>query len=591
MPAALRWWQTTVLLSAAFAVTLLALGALYAPRVLLPGRQGFLGYTATPSSFHRVSAHHLTAFEPESPLPAAGVQVGDLIMDPPRGVFLAGQPVELTVAHQGSVRQVRVSAVPIERFYTPVQTAVDLILDAFILGLGLLIALRRRRDVGALVLALGFCIAALPLFVDTLPVHRLGGLVDLCNAWLGVLFLPIVSYFVLSFEGGYRSRTRPWILRATIGFTAVFTACVLAVAPYYFGRVWIQPAPLFYCRPVLMMLGIVLCLWACLDTWRHVEGERRDRLRWFFAGIDIGLANLVLVIAGAFGLFGTSSTAIAQVGLAQDTLMVLAALALSYSVLKQHVVDLGFAISRALVFAIFTGALLICFGVAEWVADHSVYFRQRESSVVLDGAIAVALYLVFHRVRRSVERLVERTFFRSWHLKEEALQRFLKSAPHFSAADTLAAAWLAAVDAFAGARGSAIYRRQDCGRFLREHATLAELPPAFDPDAPLIVEMKTFGEPVHLTQQFALPGAALAVPLVRRTELTGILLVGRKLRREAFRPDEVTHLMRAAREVSLDLYVLQAEGVERHARELELQNAALRGGLTLMQTTHPPESG
>src|SRR5262245_42876039 len=94
----LRLWQTATLVIALIALTLLVLNLVHAPRLLGTGAQGFLAYDAEPARFKGWVAHRIRSLEPESPLAAAGVQVGDLIVDPPRGTLLAGEAVELRIA-------------------------------------------------------------------------------------------------------------------------------------------------------------------------------------------------------------------------------------------------------------------------------------------------------------------------------------------------------------------------------------------------------------------------------------------------------------------------------------------------------------
>jgi hypothetical protein len=60
----------------------LSLGALvYSPRVAASDVTDVLGYIRQPTSFESLPAHRIARFEPHSPLPSAGVEVGDLIVD------------------------------------------------------------------------------------------------------------------------------------------------------------------------------------------------------------------------------------------------------------------------------------------------------------------------------------------------------------------------------------------------------------------------------------------------------------------------------------------------------------------------------
>jgi hypothetical protein len=557
----LRAWQIVALIFAAMAAALLITNLAYSLRIVVPGAQGFLGYDAAPAHFNRNSAHRITGFEAESSLPSSGVETGDLIVDPPRGTFLEGETVKLQVAHQGAVRTVDVRAARIDRLATPVQNLLDFGLDMLVLLLGLMIALRRRRDLGALVLACVFFLAAAGLVPQALPSGRLAGAMDLWQSMSLVVTLPILAYFSLVFEGGYQSRARVSILRAIVSVGAAAGASALLMAPYFLGRPWLPPESLLRGdRITAEFFGVVLCVVAFTDTWRHVEAERRERLRWLFVGFGFGLINFCMFVV--FGATGLTSSATVAVGVVSDALGATAMLILAYAILRHRVIDVGFAVNRALVFAAFTGLLLVSFGIVEWLIDHFVRFENRERSVLLDGTIAVALYVVFHRARHWIERLVERVFFSSWHVKQAALQRFRDMAPHFSHPEALVEALLTAVDAYTGSCGSGLYWGDAVGRFIREHFTLEPLPRELDADARVIVEMKTFRAPVHLTDSTLAP-AVLALPMTRRSDLVGFLVVGKKTDRQVYRVDEIANLARTTQQVGFDLYTLRLEQLQR----------------------------
>jgi hypothetical protein len=558
----LRAWQAVALICAAIATALLLANLAHAFRIVVPGAQGFLGYDAAPSHLDHSSAHRIIGFEAESSLPSAGVVTGDLVVDPPRGTFRDGETVRLQVAHQGTVRNVEVKAARIDRLSTPVQNALDFGLDILVLLLGLMIALRRRRDLGALVLACVFFLAAAGLVPQALPAGRLAGAMDLWETISVAVVLPILAYFTLVFEGGYQSRARVPILRAIVSVGAAAGASALAMAPYFLGRVWLAPDFLLLAaRIAAEFLGVVLCVLAFTDTWRHVEAERRERLRWLFVGFGFGLLNFCMfVVFGATGI--TAATAVGA-GVVSDALVATAMLILAYAILRHRVIDVGFAVNRALVFAAFTGLLLVSFGIVEWLVEHFVRFASHERSMLLDGTIAVALYLVFHRARHWIERLVERVFFNSWHLKQAALQRFMDIAPNFSHPDALIDALLAAVDAYAGSCGSGLYWRNEAGCFVQDRSTLEPLPRELDADVREIVELRTFRVPVRLSDEQGLAPAALAFPMTRRSELVGFLVVGRKTDRQVYRVDEIANLARTAQQVGADLYTLRLEQLQR----------------------------
>ena len=169
---------------------------------------------------------------------------------------------------------------------------------------------------------------------------------DLCQSISLVVALPTLAYFSLAFEGGYQSRARGSILRAIVSVGAAAGASALVMAPYYFGRVWLPPEFLLRgARVTAEFLGVVLCVMAFTDTWRHVEAERRERLRWLFVGFGFGLVNFCMFVV--FGATGLTAAAAVSAGLVSDALVAAAMLILAYAILRHRVIDVGFAVNRA----------------------------------------------------------------------------------------------------------------------------------------------------------------------------------------------------------------------------------------------------
>src|SRR5215472_15629222 len=96
-PRLLRAWQVTAFALAMAATAWVATSFVYSPRVAASDVQDVLGYVRQVAHFNSLPAHRITRFEPHSPLAAAGVEVGDLIVDPPRGTLLPGESVQLQI--------------------------------------------------------------------------------------------------------------------------------------------------------------------------------------------------------------------------------------------------------------------------------------------------------------------------------------------------------------------------------------------------------------------------------------------------------------------------------------------------------------
>src|SRR5262249_35946910 len=152
-------------------------------------------------------------------------------------------------------------------------------------------------------------------------------------------------------------------------------------------------------RPIFSLgeiAALLLCFLALADAWRHIQGEPRQRLRWVITAVVIVLAGSSLNLLGFLGVFGDTANAETLVALAAAIFVAVGTITLTYAVLRHRVIDVGFVISRTLVFAVFTGLLLVLFGLVEWLVDHLIHFKQREGSALLDALIAVTIFLMFH---------------------------------------------------------------------------------------------------------------------------------------------------------------------------------------------------
>jgi hypothetical protein len=574
----LRSWQITTFILATAATAVVALSLFYAPRVVVPGVEGFLGYNFAPAHFNRLYARRVAGFDPESPLPSAGIKVGDLIVDPPRGSFEAGEIVRLQVANGDTVRTIQIRVARIDRLSTPMANVLDLCLVALIFLVGFLVALRRRRDVSGLAFACALFIAASVLVPTSIPTGRLAGSIEIWAQIGGVFALAALGYFSIVLNDREDSRARSWIATAIAGLCLAWTLwCSVAMVPVILGRVIFRTDTLL--PPVYtsaQIAALLLCVFAFVDTWRHVGTELRPRLRWLFVGFVLAIVGFALAtFDGLLGLVPNSSDT--PLALAASLLLVYGAslASMTYAILRHRVLDVGFVVSRTLVFTTFTGLLLILFGAVEWLLSHFIHVKQRGGNVLLDGTIAIAIYLIFHRVRHGMEYAVERVIFRTSHERLAQLNHFLETVPHFSDPEALAEAFLKSLDGYVDSAGSGIYRRDQTGRFLLERSTLAGIPEALAPDAQLLVELRTSHRASHFLH-IGLDTPVLTVPVIRRSELVGFLVISEKNAKTLYRPDEVENVVRAVHQVSSDLYALRLERVEQEKEKLRRQNDLLR---------------
>jgi hypothetical protein len=204
--------------------------------------------------------------------------------------------------------------------------------------------------------------------------------------------------------------------------------------------------------------------------------------------------------------------------------------------------------------------MLVGFGIVEWLVDHVLEFEQRKNSGLIDGALALGVFLVFHRLQHSIAHTVQHVFFRSWHVRSEALDRFLHTSEHFTDPGALAKALLEALDAYTESVGSALYGRDSQGRFVLAHATLPGAAPMLGANDRVVVKLKAAPTaPLLLDAQKERSAENWAFPLARRGEVIGFVRLGEKRNLDVYRPDQIERVSRAVRQVGFDLYALRLE--------------------------------
>jgi hypothetical protein len=551
-------WQLTAAILWVLGLAVIVASAIYLPRTLSEDR-GTLGYTPEGARFGARAAHRIVSLDPGSPLPAAGILTGDLIVAPPRGYFLEGERVTLQVVHDGQPRFVEVRAA---RSPAPFGTNFMLLLEGALavlaLILGTLLLVRRWRDHTALALASSMLVgaAALPPLQPPGSTFATGIVVWSASALTLVLILLAWVALLMAPSGG---RTHQWIVRCCRGLTVALLVWTSMAGWYFFGNA-LPAADLIVPdgRTVLQALAFLLCFVAFVSAWRRVEAEQRERLRWLFVGLACGVVSLGLTV-GMLALKLSEANNV-TVSLVADAFTALAFVILTYAILGQRVIDVGFAINRAIVYAVFTGIMLMGFGVVEWLVDHVLEFEERKKSALLDGALALGIFLIFHRLQHWISHTVEHLFFRSWHVRAEALDRFLEMSEHFTDPDVLGKASLEALDAYTEAVGSALYGRDAQGRFVLMQSTLPNAAPVFGANDLAVVKLNaSLGKPLLLEMPAETKVEHWFFPLARRGKLVGFVRLGEKRNRDLYRPDQVGRVSRAVRQVGFDLYALRLE--------------------------------
>jgi hypothetical protein len=523
-------------------------------------------------------------FAPGSPLPAAGVAVGDLVrydrpIDHVR-VLTRGEPVGLTVVHGKRTSHVVVAAVarpPLDPTSQAYETAFN-ISDLISVLVGVFILLRSRGSAAALALGgalIGFGLTELnPQWLESGPAFA-GGFAAL-NFGLTivepVLFLIFAALFFRD-NGGRIGAATGWGIAiyalAGLACAEVWAHCAMTavVLPVLGGG----SGPLF----LLVTVGLIATLGFLVAGWRRSSRDARRRYTLLLIAISAVISAQVaqMALADFVANYRNTPWILFYDGLSG----VVAPVLFAYAILRHKVLDLGFAINRTLVYGVVSVVLLVGFGLVEWASEKFIPIESREKNLFIDAAIALGIFLVFHRVRDFAEEVIEEIFFRDWRHKEKALRQFAGDAAYILSRPALTGGLVKAVKAFCGGAEVALYLPGEGPGYRLAEGGFAAIGERLDGDEEMLVRLRATRQPVETGE------GTLALPMVHRNEVSGVVVIGHKPSGEAWRPDEREVLAWAVMQAGHDLHALKIEQLESEAAGLRQENAILAAQVAMVR--------
>jgi hypothetical protein len=129
-----------------------------------------------------------------------------------------------------------------------------------------------------------------------------------------------------------------------------------------------------------------------------------------------------------------------------------------YPILRYRLFDLGFVVSRAALYSTFTLAVFGALAAANWLAQHVVTERL---AFVLQPVAAIAIGLVYFRVRGWLQSSIERVVFRERFASEQALEATIHELPFVERAEDVDAVLATEVARTLRLASAALFRRTD----------------------------------------------------------------------------------------------------------------------------------
>lgn len=522
----------------------------------------------------------ITSVKPGGAAARAGLRRGDVIdirantlMDRLALVEapINGRPITFSIQRGAEQKEITVVPVPVKPswgFWLGACGSIWLLLFAC------LIAWRRAEVPQLRLLSLWLATFVLTgaTLNDAAPSVFLYVLLDVLNIAAGPLSVGLLAAVAGCF-GRPLSRPRQIVLWSCYAFLIIFAASAI---DGLYGTITLRTDP--HVLPQFWFGSIVgAVLTAALSATMAVlasRGVERQRAVWTIVPLAVFFAYfMVEVLANSLSPSYASAAALNLVGV---LVLLVAPIALTYAAFSRRLIDIGFFLNRAAVYAIVSTIVIGAFILVEWAGSEWLAGTTHTTSAIIGMVVALALGLSLRYVHKAVERLVDRVLFRKRHEDEAALRRFAHESSYISDASILLERTVRTVKAHTDVDDASILVRDGAASWVSASNGKSE---AVGENDPGIVTLRAWHKPLDLENlhDSALDGQ-IAFPMISRGELVGILVCGKRRDEEAYAPDELDALAALAEGVGSALRVLLSER-ERPPDNVASELAELRAAI------------
>lgn len=303
---------------------------------------------------------------------------------------------------------------------------------------------------------------------------------------------------------------------------------------------------------VVSFVPPLAALVAFTDSFRHANPEERTRLKWLGGSFFLGFSGPLLLPA-ANVILGSRFTVLDQV-LLESTLFILA-IGLTYAILRRRVVDIAFALNRALVFSSLSAFIIAIFTGIEWLVGLLFVHISRPTSFLVEVGAAVIIGFSLRPLHAKIDHLIDRVFFAKRHVSERALQHLASEVQFIRERAVLGERVGRDLRLHLEASFVSIYFRQGREHDFHVLHSTGSVESFIDADDDAAVALAAREAPIHLHQFQTQISGELAIPLAVRKSLTGFLVLGEKKTGEAFAPDEIEQLRSLAGHIATALVI------------------------------------
>lgn len=445
----------------------------------------------------------------------------------------------------------------------------------------LLIVARRKIDWNARILAIVLlCMSGVSLDASSVVVPNSAVRIMLLvvsrasSAAAAILLVRLSSGFGTS-SGLRKSLEAAAYVAIGLSFAADLAAAVGLTT------LWFDPIPFIFrisgrrgSLDVFAWLFVTLCAVAAVYG---TPKDQRPKAAWML--LPLPVAMLTSTVVAAFVIVIKSWFANIAVIFASAVILLFSAMIVTYALLKRRVLDFEFVLSRTLVVATVSLIVVASFVLLEWLLGTVLAGVSHATGLIANAALALALGLSLNAIHKRVDVLVDAMLFRKRHEDERALLDFSKEAFYVTETQALLDQAIDKIQRHTDARSAALLL--DGARAYSATRSYGDVPLEVGENDGAILALKTWHKPIDPHHYPTAMRGALALPMLVRGRLLGVVVLGERAGGEAYAPDEVEALSQFAQGVGTSLDALSARN-DGLAESLERSVAAMSESLATL---------
>ena len=553
----------------------------------LPGQSAGEEGTAIPF------VHRLT-FEPSNPLARVGLRSGDLIdlrtVSPPERYrfytrwWWLGERADVPVVRGTGIRVIPLHPV---RYYFPFEWWLATIRQYWVLLFAAIVSWRRPDLASVRVLALCLLSWEIGLVFQSqnwlTPFPRADAVFNGVNGFLYNGGIALLASYTTLFSGARQVWRRALVWLTYAAAAAGSMQQLLVVVGAWTGR-WDVLGGWFSgtaAASTILVLPGLLSMLAVVFAAATCSPAERARVTW--ASIPIALLFATEGVTNAMFSTVVGSGMVHVAELVVNYAIFLAPLGLVYTVLNRRVLDIGFAVNRAMVYSGVSVLVVGMFVIFEWGLGEWLGTASHAANIAISAGFALLLGFSIRAIHKRVDATLDYLFFRKRHEDEKAIREFAHDAGYITDARVLLERAAEVLGKHADAATVEFALDNGSGRY----GTVTENDPA-------IVALRAHHRTLDLHGMNTQLRGEFAFPMVARGRLLGALVLGPKRSGESYMPDESDAILHLAHGVGTTLDVLTAKdgtGAGEVLASLQELTNTMRAGFQMLAERLPVNSG